>query len=111
MVLLAAPLLGCIALVAVPATVGDRIARLVGLVVSGVVLLVSVAVAATFDYGSPGTMQFQVDAAWAAAFDLRFHLGVDGVSLPLVVLTALLVFLCLVYSIVPRPGRPRPSWR
>jgi NADH-quinone oxidoreductase subunit M len=108
-VLLAAPLLGCIALVAVPATVGDRIARLVGLVVSGVVLLASVAVAATFDYGSPGTMQFQVDAAWAPAFDLRFHLGVDGVSLPLVVLTALLVFLCLVYSIrhVPRPGRPR----
>ena len=40
---------------------------------------------------------------------LRFHLGVDGISLPLVVLTALLTALCAAYTVrhLPEPGRPR----
>ncbi|MBT8224668.1 MAG: NADH-quinone oxidoreductase subunit M [Dactylosporangium sp.] len=41
----------------------------------------------------------EVDVAWVPAFDLRFHLGVDGVSYPLVVLTALLTALCAIYTI------------
>ncbi len=39
--------------------------------------------------------------------DLRFHLGVDGICYPLVVLTALLTLLCCVYTLrhVPEAGR------
>ena len=42
--------------------------------------------------------------------DLRFHLGVDGISYPLVVLTALLTLLCCAVHLwtVPRRG-PRPA--
>ena len=40
---------------------------------------------------------------------LRFHLGIDGISSPLVLLTACLTLLCMVYLLRVRPeaGRPR----
>ncbi|HSV68428.1 MAG TPA: NADH-quinone oxidoreductase subunit M [Mycobacteriales bacterium] len=48
-----------------------------------------------------------VDMRWIPALDVRFHLGVDGVSLPLVLLTTLLCLLCAVYTLasLPAPGR------
>jgi NADH-quinone oxidoreductase subunit M len=47
--------------------------------------------------------------SWVPALDLRFHLGVDGVSYPLVVLTTLLTLLCCGYTLrrVPDPGHGR----
>ena len=35
-------------------------------------------------------MQFTVDAAWIDTFQIRYQLGVDGISMPLAVLTAIL---------------------
>jgi NADH-quinone oxidoreductase subunit M len=51
----------------------------------------------------------EVDAPWVPGLDLRFHLGVDGVSYPLVVLTTLLTVLCCGYTLwhVPNGGRGR----
>jgi NADH-quinone oxidoreductase subunit M len=47
----------------------------------------------------------EVDVSWAPGLDLAFHIGVDGISYPLVVLTALLTLLCCGYTVwhVPRP--------
>ncbi|GAA1038597.1 NADH-quinone oxidoreductase subunit M [Virgisporangium ochraceum] len=45
-----------------------------------------------------------VDLPWVPALSLRFHLGVDGISYPLVVLTALLTFLCCLYTLWHVPG-------
>ena len=77
--------------------------------VSGLVLAGAVAVAAAFDHRDAGRVQFEVDLPWVPALGVRFHLGVDGISLPLVVLTALLTFLCFVHLARHRPeaGRPR----
>lgn len=99
--LVALPLAGCLAVLALPA----RWAVRAGIVVTGLVLLDAGAMAAVFDYGAAGAIQLAVNWPWVPAIDLRFHLGVDGVSLPLVVLTALLTLLCLVYD--RRPARPR----
>ena len=100
-VLLVIPLAGALLLL-VPG-VGRR---WYGVVVSGVTLAVVLGAAAGFGYGHPGRMQYGVNAAWAPAIGLRFHLGIDGISLPLVVLTALLTFLCFVYSLrYPPSGR------
>ncbi|GAA1520641.1 NADH-quinone oxidoreductase subunit M [Sphaerisporangium rubeum] len=110
--LLAAPLAGAAVLLA-PVTrrpgPGDtaRIMPLYGVVVSGVTLALALIAAAAFDYGRAGRMQLQVDREWIPGLDLRFHLGVDGISLPLVVLTALLTFLCFVYLLRHRPARGR----
>ena len=79
-------------------TAGTDWPRLVGVVTTGLALAAVAIIMTGFDYGRASEMQAQTDVTWAAALDLRFHLGVDGISLPLVVLTALLTFLCALYS-------------
>ena len=49
--------------------------------------MLALAAATVFDYGRRGP-QLGVDQPWAGSIGLRFHLGVDGISLPLIVLTA-----------------------
>jgi NADH-quinone oxidoreductase subunit M len=102
--LIALPLIACLAVLAVP----ERLAVLFGVATTAATLLVAVLMAATFDYGRVG-MQSTTDVAWIPPIGLRLHLGVDGVSLPLVVLTALLCALCALYAARPsaRPDRPR----
>ncbi|MFD7905976.1 NuoM family protein [Kitasatospora sp. NPDC059722] len=100
--LLALPLLGA-ALTLAPvfgpdAGVADRRALRLNSVLTGAVLLLSLALAVGFDRGEPARMQATTDVSWIPAIHVRFHLGVDGVSLPLIVLTALLTFLCALYS-------------
>ncbi|UBU18760.1 complex I subunit 4 family protein [Nonomuraea gerenzanensis] len=94
--LLAVPLLGALLLVLSPRALRG-VLRAYGLIFSGVTLALSLALLAMFDYGAPARMQYEADWPWIPGLGLRFHLGIDGVSLPLIVLTALLTFLCFVY--------------
>lgn len=94
--LLALPALGATLLVTSPKTLRP-VLRGYGLGVSGAVLALAVAMVATFDYAQASRPQFVVDLPWIPGLGLRFHLGVDGISLPLVALTALLTFLCFAY--------------
>jgi NADH-quinone oxidoreductase subunit M len=105
---LAVPLAGCLLLAGLP-RLSDRAAAAVGTSVAAVVLGLLLAVAAGFDYGRSREVQFAFDRRWIPAIGVRFHVGVDGISLPLLVLTALLVLLCCAYSLghVPPPGRVR----
>ena len=80
-----------------------------GVLVTGAVLALTVALAAGFDHARSGTMQAQTDASWVPALDVRLHLGVDGVSLPLLVLTALLTFLCALHAYFRPPAGPTPT--
>jgi NADH-quinone oxidoreductase subunit M len=109
LLLLALPGAGVLVLLALPGALGDRLARPLGLVVSAATLVDAVVLAARFDRGAAGRMQFESDHEWVPAIGMRWHLGVDGVSLPLVVLTAALSFLCLLHTMrsLPEPGRPR----
>ncbi|GAA4100650.1 complex I subunit 4 family protein [Nonomuraea soli] len=115
--LVAVPLLGALALLS-PATSRRGLLRVYGLVVTGATLVLAVILAVSFDYANAATPQFVIDREWAPGLALHFHLGVDGISLPLVVLTALLTFLCFLYLcwgdarqpgqlLRPEPGRPR----
>jgi NADH-quinone oxidoreductase subunit M len=94
--MLAVPLLGALALIVSPQALRPAL-RPYGLILSGITLALAALLVATFDYGSPARMQFEVDFPWIPGLGLRFHLGVDGISLPLIALTALLTFLCFVY--------------
>ncbi|MDI2126959.1 complex I subunit 4 family protein [Yinghuangia seranimata] len=95
------PLIAGSALIAFP--VDDRRARYAGVAVTGAVLGLTVVLAGAFDRDDARTMQFETDRAWASSLGLRFHLGVDGISLPLIVLTALLTFLVAVHSLGKLP--------
>ena len=95
-VLLAVPLLGAVLLLVAPRAL-HPVLRPYGLILSGVTLAASLVLVAAFDYGRPAAIQYELDLPWVPGLGMRFHLGVDGISLPLITLTALLTFLCFVY--------------
>lgn len=80
-----------------------------GVTVTGAVLVAAIVLAVGFDHSRPARMQATTDLSWIPALDIRIHLGVDGISLPLVVLTALLTFLCALYSYFHMPTGPSPK--
>ncbi|MEU4095294.1 NADH-quinone oxidoreductase subunit M [Streptomyces sp. NPDC026673] len=80
-----------------------------GVTVTGLVLVLSIVLAAGFDHDHPATMQASTDISWIPALGIRIHLGIDGISLPLFVLTALLSFLCALYSYFKMPAGPSPK--
>jgi NADH-quinone oxidoreductase subunit M len=103
--ILVLPALGVVAMLS-PLTRGrPRLTRLLPIAVTGVTLLLTLVVAAGFDYDHAGSAQDQINASWAAELALRFHLGVDGVSLPLLILTALLTCCGTIY--LARPAGER----
>ncbi|WP_031519858.1 complex I subunit 4 family protein [Streptomyces sp. NRRL F-5123] len=75
-----------------------------GVTVTGAVLILAIVLAAGFDHDHPAKMQASTDVSWIPALRIHFHLGVDGISLPLLVLTALLTFLCALYSYFHLPA-------
>ncbi len=116
--MLGVPTLAAIVLWMLPVPVGERIAAIVGSVVSGAVLVVAAVMWWRFTGlrvpdgdGLPGKARpvWETDVGWLSALDVRFHVGVDAISIPLILLTALLVFVCCLYSlrITPQAGRMR----
>jgi NADH-quinone oxidoreductase subunit M len=65
-----------------------------------VTLALTVVLAARFDYSAAGTYQFgtALDTTWIDAINAHFHIAVDGISLPMVVLAALITVLVIIYS-------------
>ncbi len=80
-----------------------------GVTVTGAVLVAAIALALGFDHDQPSKMQATTDINWIPALDVRIHLGTDGISLPLLVLTALLTFLSALYSYFKPPTGPAPK--
>ncbi|MEU0053084.1 NADH-quinone oxidoreductase subunit M [Streptomyces sp. NPDC006309] len=110
----AGPLLGAVAalLPAPPGLKGKSPEQAVlrhGVTVTGVILVAAVVLALGFDHDHPSKMQATTDISWIPALDVRIHLGTDGISLPLLVLTALLTFLCALYSYFKPPTGPSPK--
>ena len=74
-----------------------RNTRYVALWTSFVVLVVVLLIWAAFDT-TTAEFQFVERAPWIPAFGIEFHLGIDGISLFLVLLTAFLVPVCILCS-------------
>ncbi|MEE4330379.1 MAG: proton-conducting transporter membrane subunit, partial [Wenzhouxiangella sp.] len=81
-----------------------HLARPLALIAALVSFALSLLVYAGFDAGS-AAMQFQERTVWIAAFDIHYHLGVDGLSLPLILLTTLIGVLVIIggWTIQDRP--------
>ncbi len=87
----------------------DRLIRALGIVFTGAALIVALAITIGFDYGAHDGLQFGLNAKWITAIGARYHVGIDGISLPLFLLTFVLSFLCAIYTwrYVPDPGRTK----
>jgi len=73
----------------------DALVKGVALIASLAALVLTVVALAGFE-GGTAAMQFQERTVWIQAFDIHYHLGVDGLSLPLIVLTALITVLVVI---------------
>jgi NADH-quinone oxidoreductase subunit M len=102
------PMVGAVVMLFVPREREDA-HKLIALVTSLGVLAVAIAAAVVFDYDHTGVLQQVVDKEWIDVISSRYIVGVDGMSLPLILLTALIVPLCVIYSWhhFPEPHNPK----
>ncbi|HXF71521.1 MAG TPA: NADH-quinone oxidoreductase subunit M [Actinomycetota bacterium] len=90
------PLVGAAVLLAWPGA-SDRAARAVGLGVSLATFAASLGAWAAFDPGRPG-FQLVEEAEWVRSLGVRYAVGVDGISLVLVLLTTFLMPVAILAS-------------
>ncbi|MDO8803202.1 MAG: NADH-quinone oxidoreductase subunit M [Elusimicrobiota bacterium] len=90
------PLIGALVILAIPGT-RIKLIQGVALAFSAVCLLLSGLLYHLFDT-STAAMQFVQKVSWIPAFNIYYYVGVDGLSVALVILTALLTVLAIIYS-------------
>ena len=88
------PLLGVIPLIILK---NDEIAKYWGLAITTVIALVSLLLYFNFDK-TTARYQFGEHHAWIPMWDINYPLGIDGISLLLVLLTTLIMPLCILCS-------------
>ena len=93
-------------LLAVARHLPDAAARAAWVVVAAVDLGLVAVLWAGYLTPPPGRLAFEERVAWIPGVDSSYHVGVDGLSLPLVALTAVVFLACAVYAVRER-RRPR----
>ncbi|MDY7101934.1 MAG: NADH-quinone oxidoreductase subunit M [Actinomycetota bacterium] len=102
------PLAGVVIMLVIPKAEED-LHKFVALATTLVVAAVGVGLLTYFDYDNAGQLQFVVDEPWIDVIRSRYIVGVDGISLPLIALTMLVVPLVIIYSWnhFPEPHNPK----
>jgi NADH-quinone oxidoreductase subunit M len=102
------PLAGALVMLLIPKA-EEQMHKWLALLVSLAAAGVGVAVMADFDYDQTDRLQFVQDQSWIDVIHSRYLVGIDGLSVPLVALTLLIVPLCIIYSWnhFPEPRNPK----
>ena len=93
------PLVGALLLGFIPRDNEDAL-KSVGLAAAVLAFIASLVLVFQFDFGASGynTYQFEVNETWIGAINANYHIGIDGISLPLLVLSTFIVVLSVIYS-------------
>jgi len=91
------PVIGAIVIALLPNATPRRIKRTAALFTL-VPFILSVALFSMFDRSLVGTPQFVEQVSWIPSIDIQYFIGIDGLSLPMVILTTLLGFLAVLVS-------------
>jgi NADH-quinone oxidoreductase subunit M len=75
----------------------DQVAKWLSLIVSGLALVFSVPLFASFRTGT-AAMQFVERSPWISTIHSEYYIGVDGISMPLILLTTLTTVLIVIAS-------------
>ena len=106
--LVALPAVGALAVALVPNRRAE-LHRLVALLFSVGAGALSLYLLADFDKGDAG-YQFEINRSWIADFGISWHVGIDGISLFLVVLTGLLFPIALIGTSPQRDQKAYYAW-
>jgi len=62
-----------------------------------------------FDYDKAGNMQFVAETEWISVIKSSYLIGIDGIALPLYILSMVITVLVMIYSWnhIPEPGNPK----
>lgn len=91
----AVPLVGSVVVLLLPKT-AVRLAKSIALAFSLIALALVVVLALRFDPNSGAAFQFTETHSWIRSFGISYSLGVDGIALVLIALSALLVPLVII---------------
>ena len=102
------PLVGMAVVLLLPKA-QEQAVKVTALVASLASLGIGIAILADFNYDQAGRLQFQANESWIDVIHSRYHIGIDGISLPLLILTMIIVPLCVIYSWdhFPEPHNPK----
>ena len=91
------PTLGGLTILALPGEAKNAV-RTLGLLASGATLALSAWIASRFDAGVPGISGFRYDVPWVPRLGIWYRVGIDGLSLSLVLLTTFLTVCVLLVA-------------
>src|SRR5688572_7320757 len=102
------PLVGVVLLALVPRE-SEGTLKSLALLTTLVTAAVGVYLLVQFDYSQVDARQFEVDKSWIDVINSRYHIFLDGISLPLLALSMLITVLCVIYSWdhFPEPHNPK----
>jgi NADH-quinone oxidoreductase subunit M len=106
--LIVVPALGALAVAIVPKARAE-LHRGIALLFTAATAALAVYVLTAFDAGDAG-YQFETNRSWVSEFGITWHVGVDGISLFLVVLTAVLFPIALLGSTPHHDPKPYYAW-
>jgi NADH-quinone oxidoreductase subunit M len=87
----------------------EQLHKLVALVAAVATLGVGIFTLVKFDYDQAGALQFYKSSPWIDVLHSRYIVGLDGLGLPLYILSMVIVVLTIVYSLdhIPDPGNAK----
>jgi NAD(P)H-quinone oxidoreductase subunit 4 len=104
-VLIWVPLLGAIAIAFLPGNIEGARCRWLALILASSILIWNLVLGLQFEPSNP-QVQFSEYLPWISWLGLNYHLGIDGLSFPLLFLNSLLTVIAI-YSSSPTIQRPR----
>ena len=102
------PLAGVLVMMFIPRG-KELLHKQVALLTAVATLAVGVITLFNFKYGSAGKLQFFADTKWIPVIHSNYTIGLDGISLPLYILSMVVTVLVMIYSWdhIPAPGNPK----
>ena len=91
------PAVGGLTVLALPGEAKNAV-RALGLLFSGAAFAVSAWIASGFDPAAPGISGFRFDVPWVPRLGIFYRVGIDGLSLSLVLLTTFLTVCVLLVA-------------
>ena len=102
------PLIGVSVMMGIPKA-EEGLHKMIALGTSLIVAAIGVILLFDFDYGRADELQWAVDIDWINIIRAEYAVGIDGISLPLLMLTLLITPLVIIYSWnhFPEPANPK----
>ena len=102
------PLVGVLVMMFVPKG-KELLHKQIALLTAVATLLVGIYSLTKFNYGSSEKLQFFADTSWIKVIHSNYTVGLDGLSLPLYILSMVVTVLVMIYSWdhIPSPGNPK----